>query len=506
MSHLDSIYSAHTAANLHGSLARDLERRCVQCPPTTPTCPTCKKSEICSLVPQTCDECQHMTCISNPAPAPSQGKSSIGAIAGGVVGGIAAIALIVFLVWRFWIKKRRAEQELELEHEEEWEGDDIARQKSRGSHRFTETHGDAGSTRTRGSMANSFLSRASNIIQIAYIPGVTNRNGASGHNSLLGPVPPVPAARRVGQPPPKSPLSNEGDMLFFRPGDLRDSSYSATSSLRSAPGNRDTQYTRQSITPSLARSSVASDVLFRDDAAAIPMPATTLVRAAPRMVSVKSTASTSPGDGVDDSSLPSTTEHADFATAATGKGKGIQIMMPGERPSNGSSSSLLSAGGSQFVKPKQVTVGTGKGRVPVRQASDASSTTAASLRSRNKPNVSSPLAEVDSEEETEEPRSDSTSTGNTAPLIPPVQPLESPFFDASESPTHSQTGSPPRPNPYASMAKSVGTNLDQRAKRGARDNKGLSDIIEEATRRASRVPSHEGLGGRSPFSDVHEAD
>ena len=38
---------------------------------------------------------------------------------------------------------------------------------------------------------------------------------------------------------------------------------------------------------------------------------------------------------------------------------------------------------------------------------------------------------------------------------------------------------------------------------------GLSAVIEEATKRASRVPSHDGLGGKrdqSPFDDAHQID
>lgn len=471
---------------------RTIFKRCVKCPDETPSCPTCKDGQICSLVPQDCNTCPYMTCIANPSPTPKSRGPNVGAIAGGVIGGVAAVAIVVFLIWRFWIKKRREQQELEAE---EWEEDDIAQQKA--THQFNAMHTDTVSTRTRGSLANSILSRASNIIQIAYIPGVTNRNG-SGHNSLLGaaPVPPIPAATR-GSQPPKSPLSNEGDALFFRPGDLRDSSYSATSSLRSA-NNRDTQYNnRQSITPSLARSSMASEA-YRDDAT-MPMPATTVVRAAPRMVSVKSTPSGSPSESTDSKTPVSASSHAQFA-ANTPSGKGIQIMMPGqgERPSTSSS---LHSNGSQYVKAKQVTLGS-KGRFPVRQASDAS--TAASTLSKHMPAVSSPLAEIedDSDEDEDEHARARRSMMNTSP--PTIQPVESPFFDASERPPASS--STRGPNPYASMGSTIGTVMDDRPKRGGKGMGGLSAVIEEATKRASRVPSHDGLGGKrdaSPFSDAH---
>ncbi|KAK5133522.1 hypothetical protein LTR08_007659 [Meristemomyces frigidus] len=480
--------------NITAEVARTMSsilKRCVQCPDTTPSCPSCKHNQICSLVPSTCDVCQYATCIANPSPAPSSSGPNVGAIAGGVIGGVLAVAVVVFFVWRFWIKKRREQQELEAE---EWEDDDIAQQKA--THQFNAMHTDAASTRTRGSLANSFLSRASNIIQIAYIPGVTNRNG-SGHNSLLSaaPVPPIPAAMR-GQPP-KSPLSNEGDMLFFRPGDLRDSSYSATSSLQS--GNRDTQYSRRSITPSLARSSMVSEV-YRDDAPEVPMPAQTVARVAPRMVSVKSSASGSPSESSGTKTPVSEHEYSQFAAnTPAAKGKNVQIVMPGqgERPSDQG----------PYVKAKQVTVGTTKGRFPVRNLGEGSP--AASTISRHAPNISSPLAEIDdndedAEQHTPSRRSPTNSSSSRDMVSPPlIQPVESPFFDASEH--FPASASNAKANPYATMGKTIGTSMDDRPKRGGRMN-ALSDIIEEATRRASRVPSHEGLGGirdLSPFSDSH---
>lgn len=476
---------------------RTIFKRCVACPPGNPSCPSCKSNEICSLVPQSCDACAYMTCIANPAPAPNVNSGpNVGAIAGGVVGGIAAISIVVFFVWFCWIRKRRQQQEEEWEaEEEEWENDDIAQQKTRS---FPALREDAASTRTRGSLANSFLSRASNIIQIAYIPGVTNRNG-SGHNSLLGPVPPVPAARRQGvEAAPKSPLSNPGDQLFFRPGDLRDSSYSATSSMASGGNNRDTQYTRQSITPSLARSSMASGV-YRDDATEMPMPAQTVTRAAPRMVSVKSASS---GSESPTSTLIGEPSVQDSTPASKGKGKGVQVLMPGQPSDSGS----LGSTGSMSGKAKQVTLG-GKGRFPIRQPSDAS-TAPSTLSTKHMPNVSSPLAEVGNEDSEDEEEEDdehararqSLINTNNAPLI---QPVESPFYDASERPPANSSSSS-RPNPYAAMSSSVGGAGDQ--KRGGKGIGGLSAVIEEATKRASRVPSHDGLGGKrdaSPFGDEH---
>ena len=105
----------------------DLLKRCVVCPTLTPSCPTCPSGQICSLIPQSCDACEHTICISNPNPPPHAPSPNVGAISGGVIGGVAFAAAVVFVLWRFWIKKRRAQQE---EEAEEWEEIEVAQHKS----------------------------------------------------------------------------------------------------------------------------------------------------------------------------------------------------------------------------------------------------------------------------------------------------------------------------------------------------------------------------------------
>ena len=197
-----------------------LFRRCVQCPPETPSCPNCSAGHICSKVVQSCDTCAYTECVVDPAAHPPAVSSNVGAIAGGIIGALALVALIVFLVWRFWIKKRRAQQDADWAADE-WDrttslhpsdpsdtpaatspddDDDVARQK-----RFTALRpDDTASTRTRTSLATSIFSRASNIIQIAYIPGVTNRNTSTRNTLHEHPVPPLPSAY-ANPPPPPSP-------------------------------------------------------------------------------------------------------------------------------------------------------------------------------------------------------------------------------------------------------------------------------------------------------------
>ena len=478
------------SVNLRSEVERTLRtvfKRCVSCPENVnPTCPSCAKSEICSLVPSDCNNCAQMVCVRNPNPLPSGSGPNVAAIAGGVVGGIAFVTIVVFLLWRFYIKKKRAQQELEAE---EWEGDDIAAQKT--THSFQAMHQDGASTRTRGSLANSMLSRMSNVIHIAYIPGVTNRNGAD--NS---PVPPIPAARRDLA---RSPLADDEGALFFRPGDLRDSTYSGISDFAA----HDT--IRASITPSLARSSITSAIYTNNSE---PMPAQQVVRAAPRMVSVKSASSTpaseTPGAGSSSRPTTSGSDTTQFAAnTPAGKGKPVQVMMPGQsdRSATGSVKSNASYG-----KAQQITLGGGKnkGRFPISREGSSSS-------SKHAPSVSSPLAEGGPPTSPERLRDRSPTVLSPINASPSSQPPESPFFDASETPIAPTPVPAPaplavRPNPYASMTSSVTRSREDRARGGGRGPGALSAVIEEATRRASEVQSIAGKRDSSPFTDAHRTD
>jgi hypothetical protein len=189
--------------------------------------------------------------VSTPAPAPSPSGSNAGAIAGGVIGGLAFISIVTFLVWWFLIRKRRQAQA-----EEEQEKSSFRQERQ--------------SRRSMNSIASTVLTRASNIIQIAYIPGVTNRSPPDTPGTLVPPVPPLPSAHASAY---------GDDQHFFMPGDLRDSHYS------------DMTTDRRSIATSLARSSVATTI-YRNDAIVSPMPALQALRGKAAVVSVKSGANT----------------------------------------------------------------------------------------------------------------------------------------------------------------------------------------------------------------------
>lgn len=293
------------------SARRELEhvlfKRCVECDSAGKnlSCDgmNCSGGKVCVLTPESCDACAEVTCEIDPTePQHTPNKPNVGAIAGGVIGGIAVIAIIVFVIWKYCLKgKRRPISEMEWQEEEEME------QQEKAENDFASRRSARASTHTVASMASSVLTRASNIIQIAYIPGVTNRSGPGSPDLLVPPVPPVPAMSPSSAM--SSPYSN-ADRHFFVP-DFRDSMASDS--------------TRQSIAPSLARNSVAS-TMYRQNAIVSPLPAQTIVRGKAAVVSVKSNGSNTPDDAVSTMSTPPVPQvdpkHAQQV-------KPIRIQMPG---------------------------------------------------------------------------------------------------------------------------------------------------------------------------------
>ncbi|KAK0666283.1 hypothetical protein QBC41DRAFT_154020 [Cercophora samala] len=268
----DILGSDGTAAMSFSTLWKRQEI-CVQCNKgQQAACPDgCDQTtHECIMIPETCKQCAHMICQPlDPAmlpSAPSQSSTNVGAIAGGVIGGIAAVVILSYLVWRFCVKSRRQQQPVA---QEVWE--DSAEHMD-GEKNFAQRRDYRASTHTVHSIASTVLTRASNIIQIAYIPGVTNRATAS-PTVLVPPVPPIPANHSQAGTP-----SSTEDQHFFIPGDLRDSTYSGISSFTDR-----TSYARTSYAP---RSSVASTIYGKS--AVVVAPAQTGMRAKPAMVSVRS--------------------------------------------------------------------------------------------------------------------------------------------------------------------------------------------------------------------------
>lgn len=260
-------------ATLDGLVGR--AQTCVGCDDTKKlVCPTdCAPNEECHFTyPTNCFECARAICapketVVTSTPQPSSSTPSVGAIAGGVIGGVAAIAVVTYLVWRYCIKTKR--QPLE---QEPWDDDpDLAVEAAEKT--FAQRRDQRASTHTVHSIASTVLTRASNIIQIAYIPGVTNRAAPTSPTVLVPPVPPIPIAISQASTP-----ASTDDQHFFVPGDLRDSTYSALSGYTDR-----TSYARTSYAP---RSSVASTI-YGKNAVIVATPQTGM-RAKPEMVSVRS--------------------------------------------------------------------------------------------------------------------------------------------------------------------------------------------------------------------------
>lgn len=185
------------------------KRACVQCS-ARPLCPPCAADEFCQLIAQTCNSCAKVSCVkstfntnSNSVAAVSATQAAIGmptstavtpftlvadanangdnsgrtgAIAGGVVGAFIALTLICFLVWRW--KKRQARSYTLREKNLDLNDSGLPAKRA--------------STHTVASIASTTHTRASNIIPIAYVPGITNRSNQSSRNSMIPPVPPIP--------------------------------------------------------------------------------------------------------------------------------------------------------------------------------------------------------------------------------------------------------------------------------------------------------------------------
>ncbi|SCU90030.1 LAME_0E06722g1_1 [Lachancea meyersii CBS 8951] len=177
---------------------------CVTCP-STPACPVCPDDEQCALSIQQCDQCPQTYCAKKNGSLGSVSSSSaaanatttsvsgsksnsarIGGIVGGVIGGVGlvVILLLLYLYAKYWRKNRTRNKDV-LVAREEYAGDF---DESAGGHQSdlqTQGRGSLYIPRNRSSAATQ-ITKASNILPIAYIPGVTA--GGRSQNKL----PPLP--------------------------------------------------------------------------------------------------------------------------------------------------------------------------------------------------------------------------------------------------------------------------------------------------------------------------
>ena len=500
-----------------------------------PTCPpTCEADEVCTQIAQSCTQCASTECVKIPDSGATDtgevGRSSkgpnIGAIVGGVAGGLVLIAIITFLVWKFFIKKRQQEVD-----DGSYDEDGVGGEKSYDD--YDPTRDIRASTHTSASRASTALTRSSNVIQIAYIPGVTNRSAPGEPQSpglLVPPVPPIPMATG------SNGSSYAGEDKHYLMPDYADS----ISGMSLATGAD--SHGRQSISPSLARSSVATTV-YQHNAIVSPTPAQTVVRGKAAVVSVR------PGQANNSSDVPGVSSiqpnshlsppdqvvpTSPQRQAASGSGMNLSTQMrTGRRQGHSRGGSLQSiqeragteAGAASdrshsgqsnrnYDKPAplSLTKPSGWSKAPtVGNAPGSPNTWLAPLSATGEdsmPSSARPLMDG-----AYGGRQSNVTTIQDTPALD-----QSPFADNAAQPSPgsspgigSEEGLTPRSYSPQDLSSS-GSSRDNGGPRAGKENMGkLAVVIEEAMKRASSVPVHGGLGSsrdreQSPFSDENTVD
>jgi hypothetical protein len=190
-----SISSSSPSANADGVSSNG----CVVCS-STPECPRCGPNEQCAMTTQTCLECPTTYClnvsesINSTASKSTLSSAEIGGIAGGL-SGFVFILLIggVYYLIRKYAKRVNVDYELgineemkglagafdldeddENENENENYGGNL--KGTRNDKRRTQFHDPQKrmSQNSLATMTNSVLTKASNVLNIVYVPGVTS--------------------------------------------------------------------------------------------------------------------------------------------------------------------------------------------------------------------------------------------------------------------------------------------------------------------------------------------
>ncbi|KAK9459392.1 uncharacterized protein V1516DRAFT_679788 [Lipomyces oligophaga] len=194
-------------------------RGCVSCNSTSNvSCTTCSDDETCQLTLQTCSTCSTTYCIagadssasaeaSSSAAAASgrKGGTNVGAIVGGTVGGLAAIAIIAIALFFFYRRKRVQRGSLvdpmtmtDYVDDEEKPSSPRSDDMNDSILHYGSNPEAAQSSHTVASIASSAVTRASNVIPIAYIPGVINRSNPNSP-SYVPPIPEIPAEHQLSE-------------------------------------------------------------------------------------------------------------------------------------------------------------------------------------------------------------------------------------------------------------------------------------------------------------------
>ncbi|KAE8153170.1 hypothetical protein BDV25DRAFT_137246 [Aspergillus avenaceus] len=437
-----SLYSTDPSFSSSVLTARSIFKRCVKCDTAAPACPSCDTGSVCTMISQSCDQCATTKCVkttSSSSQNSSGGGSNVGAIAGGVVGGVLAVAIITFLVWWFFVRKKRQE---------------YAQQGGSEGEKSSTTTDPRQARKSTNSIASTVLTRASNVIQIAYIPGVTNRSPPE--TPLVPPVPPLPGAAP--------------DQHFFMPGDLRDSTWS------------DTSRAHRSIAPSL-RSSVATTI-YRDNAIVSATPAQQAMRTRAAVVSIHNNGNPPGSNSLAPPDAPAvpTITHAQLARAG--------VTEPN------SNSSIVA----RTVTAKPVMV---KGSIKKKNIKGNNNNT------NNNQNTTSPAIKTIEEQ---------SESSNSAPSSMKQPPMPTSGFDANSSDEEdsasnndkrteiAKSGSPKSPtviedSPAVEQSPFKDQPTTQTDRASARLSSRLENEDGSRSNRSSRIPPERT---ESPFSDANE--
>lgn len=448
-----------------------LFRRCLECPPVTPSCPSCASDETCLLQAKSCDACPAAKCVrvgSLPGQLGQSKGSPTPAIAGGVVGGVFFIIIITFLIWWFCIRKRRQQWDEQL-----WTDTDPTTERVEKGARNGINRSARESTRSLGSIASTVRTRASNVIQIAYIPGVTNRSPAESPGLLAPPVPAIPLGS--GNNSAIASPDFEQDRHFFMPNDLRDSTFSDGSG-------------RQSLTPSLARASNAT-AIYPSHAEVCPRPAQQALRGKAAVVTLSKSGNNSPSENAtpEDAANPSAPQtminSPIVARNVTARPIQVKRLNSGEKTQIPTLANLQAAATNKrmSLRPPAATDDDIS-----ESGAEASAPLMTTTRSHHQSSVETIIEDspaVNQSQFTDVSNSSSSSVADIRPST--AAPQSSPYRSSRVGSKSSILGSMPSHqhlHQHHSLHKKSGS---------------LSSLIEEAMTRAARDPIHGGLGSIS---------
>lgn len=447
-----------------------LFRRCYECPPETPTCPPCGEGETCLLQAPSCKSCASATCVkagSLPGQLEPKKASATPAIAGGVVGGVFFIILLTVFIWWFCIRKRRQQWDEQVWTETEQTFNGAEKQNQGGLNREARQ-----STRSLRSIASTARSRASNVIQIAYIPGVTNRSPTESPGLMVPPVPALPYGYATNS---NSTSPNFDEDRFFMPDDLARNS---TASDLSA---------RQSLSPSLARASNATTI-YRSYAEVSPRPAQQALRGKAAVVTVNKSGNNSPSESDISADGPKGIMNSHIV-ARNVTARPIQVKKSNS-VKNGKVPTLANLQAAASNNRINLHAQAEKTEERSEDETDASTHLMTTIRSAHQSAAATIIEDSPAMKHGQFVNissSASSASDNGAAISAP-------------SSTSAAAGRRSAQRPSPSGSTSSGQRLSYRHKKSG----SLSSLIEEAVNRAARDPIHGGLGSISEAGGQHD--